>query len=69
MKTNDLKRCQDFETGNGWNDENLWVDISNAVNDHERNGEIGDLKIPNDNLNEYILIATEEEGINPRSLP
>jgi hypothetical protein len=66
MKTNDLKRRQDFETGNGRNDENLWVDISDAVNDHERNGEIGELKIPNDDSNEYILIATEEEGVNPK---
>jgi hypothetical protein len=64
MKTNDIKRRQDFETGNGRNDENLWVDVSDAVNDHERNEEIGDLKIPNDESNNYILIATEEEGVN-----
>lgn len=65
MKTNDIKRRQDFETGNGRNDENLWVDVSDAVNDHERNEEIGELKIPNDESNNYILIATEEEGVNP----
>ena len=64
MKTNDIKRWQDFETGNGRNDENLWVDVSDSVNDYECNEKIGELKFPNDESNNYILIATEEEGIN-----
>jgi hypothetical protein len=64
-KINARNDRRDFETGNGANNERLFRELSEMVNDTDST-ELDELILPNNPGDQHITAAVEDDGVNPK---